>query len=61
MKRKDKVKKDMVAMTALSHWYVAAKDKKLWHDRYCEGMEREVERRIVREWEKRRTSSLRDV
>ena len=58
MRWKDRVKKDMVALTVLSHWYVAAQDRKLWHDRYCAGMERAVERRIVREWEKRRASSL---
>ena len=49
MRWKDRVKKDMVALTVLSHWYVAAQDRKLWHDRYCAGMERAVERRIVRE------------
>ena len=58
MRWKDRVKKDMVALTVLSHWYVAAQDRKLWHDRYCTGMERAVERRIVREWEKWRASSL---
>ena len=58
MRWKDRVKKDMVALAVLSHWYVAAQDRKLWHDRYCAGMERAVERRIVGEWEKWRASSL---
>ena len=31
---KDRVKKDMMALAVLSHWYVAAQDRKLWHDRY---------------------------
>ena len=47
-----------VALIVLSHWYVAAQDRKLWHDRYCAGMERAVEWRIVSEWKKRKASSL---
>ena len=58
MRWKDRVKKDMVALAVLSHWYVAAHDRKLWYDRYCAGMEKAVERRIVREREKWRASSL---
>ena len=49
MRWKHRVKKDMMALTVLSHWYIAAQDRRLWHNRYCAGMERAVERRIVRE------------